>query len=67
MINATNLPARHEDMEMPFILKAVLYIVLSIVAFLSVIGNTLEIITFLDQRISAPALTTTLQAWPFRM
>lgn len=34
-------------MEMPFILKAVLYIVLSIVAFLSVIGNTLQIIAFL--------------------
>ena len=50
MINATNLPTRHEDMEMPFILKAVLYIVLSIVAFLSFIGNTLEIIAFLRSK-----------------
>jgi len=50
MLNATNHPARHEDMEMPFILKAVLYIVLSIVAFLSVIGNTLEILAFLRSK-----------------
>ena len=66
MTNATNLPARHEDMEMPFILKAVLYIVLSIVAFLSVIGNTLEIIAFLrskNLRTSTNYYITSIQAF----
>ena len=38
---------RENDMRVPYALKVAFYMVLSVAAFLSVIGNSLEIITFL--------------------
>lgn len=48
MNNSTNhLAQGNEEMELPFTLKVLFYIVVSIIAFASIIGNAVEITLFL--------------------
>ena len=48
MNNSTNhLTQGNEEMELPFTLKVLFYIVVSIIAFASIIGNAVEITLFL--------------------